>query len=327
MRFSVIIPVYNSKEYLDECLNSVINQSCSDFEIIIVDDGSTDGTGAFCDNYAERDNRIKVIHKENGGASSARNVGLDNSKGEYIIFLDSDDYWSDRNALKEIDKTIYDKDADIVVFGCTDFNQVTGEKKVSRNNYDIELLDIGSMEKSLDYFLSNRLLPGGPTVFAFKNEIVKNKSIKFKTDIQDEDYDFVLSVFLNANSIYAINNPFYMYRKGRSDSVTGLSDIRMVYGIDYTIEKWFGFCNNYENNIIKKDILNYLAYIYCTGLVIIGRMNKQDREEATEIMNKNRYILDYAFWRRPKTIRILLKLVKIDKLSVIVSKYYDLIHI
>ena len=92
---SVIIPVYNVEKYLPKCLDSVINQTYKNLEIILVDDGSPDNSGKICDEYAEKDSRIKVIHKENGGVSSARNVGIKQAKGQYLLFVDSDDYIKD----------------------------------------------------------------------------------------------------------------------------------------------------------------------------------------------------------------------------------------
>ena len=89
---SIIVPVYNVEKYLKRCIDSILNQSFTDFELILVDDGSTDNSGEIIDEYAIKDERIKVIHKENGGLSSARNVGIEYSKGNYIAFVDSDDY-------------------------------------------------------------------------------------------------------------------------------------------------------------------------------------------------------------------------------------------
>ena len=91
-KISVIVPVYNVEKYLDNCINSIVNQTYDNLEILLVDDGSKDNSGSLCDEWALRDNRIKVIHKQNGGASSARNAGLDAATGEYIGFVDADDY-------------------------------------------------------------------------------------------------------------------------------------------------------------------------------------------------------------------------------------------
>ena len=92
-KVSVIIPVYNVEQYLNRCIDSVLNQTYKDFEIILVDDGSTDKSGEICDVYAEKDSRITVIHKENGGLSDARNFGIDAARGDFLTFLDSDDYF------------------------------------------------------------------------------------------------------------------------------------------------------------------------------------------------------------------------------------------
>ena len=89
---SVIVPIYNSEKYLKRCVDSILSQTFSDFELLLVDDGSTDGSGSICDEYSVKDSRVRVFHKENGGVSSARNLGLDNARGEWITFVDSDDY-------------------------------------------------------------------------------------------------------------------------------------------------------------------------------------------------------------------------------------------
>ena len=89
---SIIVPVYNVALYLNRCVDSILNQTYSDFELLLIDDGSTDISGVICDEYAVSDNRVKVIHKDNGGVSSARNVGINNSQGKYIMFCDSDDF-------------------------------------------------------------------------------------------------------------------------------------------------------------------------------------------------------------------------------------------
>lgn len=90
-QISIIVPVYNAGRFLDKCVTSILSQSFSDFELLLVDDGSKDDSGVLCDLYAQKDARVKVFHKENGGVSSARNLGLDNAKGEWIAFVDSDD--------------------------------------------------------------------------------------------------------------------------------------------------------------------------------------------------------------------------------------------
>ena len=114
--FSIVIPVYNIEKYIEKCVTSVQEQSYINFEIVLVDDGSTDSSGNICDDLAKKDKRIRVIHKKNGGLSEARNTGIDFSKGEYVIFLDGDDWWRDNNALSDLNKIIQEDTVDIVQF-------------------------------------------------------------------------------------------------------------------------------------------------------------------------------------------------------------------
>ena len=117
MLFSVLIPVYNTSKYLDECINSVLSQTEKDFEIVLLNDGSTDNSGDICDSYAEKyPDFIRVIHKENEGLMMTRRRGFKEAKGDYFICLDSDDYLRDNNALLKIKKMIVEKGCDLVVY-------------------------------------------------------------------------------------------------------------------------------------------------------------------------------------------------------------------
>ena len=116
MLVSVIIPVYNVERYLDRCLASVVDQTYRELEILVVDDGSTDGSGALCDRWAERDSRIRVIHKSNGGLSDARNAALDVMTGSYVLMLDSDD-WLQTDAIECLYQLLEKEQADIAVGG------------------------------------------------------------------------------------------------------------------------------------------------------------------------------------------------------------------
>ena len=115
MFFSVVVPVYNVKNYLAQCVNSVLRQSFEDFELILVDDGSKDGSGALCDAYARDDARVKVLHKENGGQSTARNAGIRAASGQYAVFLDSDDFIDSPDFFAELHDALKEG-ADVAVF-------------------------------------------------------------------------------------------------------------------------------------------------------------------------------------------------------------------
>lgn len=125
VRFSVLVPVYNVAAYLRECIDSVLRQSCGDFELLLVDDGSTDESGAICDEYRAKDSRIRVFHKENGGLISARRYAIARMEGEYCVFLDSDD-WLETEALAKLESAIRRSGADCLIYGiCKDLPNST----------------------------------------------------------------------------------------------------------------------------------------------------------------------------------------------------------
>ena len=326
-RFSIIVPVYNVQDYLGQCVDSVLSQDFSDFELILVDDGSTDNSPALCDAYAKADTRVKVIHKKNGGASDARNQGLDRAQGEYIVFLDSDDFWNRKDALDLIHRVVEKNTPDIVMFGCTDWNMQNHKTIISRTDYDQSFFVKKEMWKTLHYLLSQKKLPGGPYLFFVKRQIIEDHKIRFQVGIQDEDYDYVLSVFLQAQDVFAVNDPFYTYRKGRSDAVTSSYSIKMIYGIEYTINKWLPICEKIDDPIVKKDLLNYIAFIYSTGFVVLGRIKKDEKKEAISIMQKYTDVLQYAYWRKQRITKIAVKVLGIRLFSFLASVYFRMTHI
>ena len=173
---SVIIPVYKVEKYLNRCVDSVLNQSFKDIEVILVDDGSPDNCPQICDEYALKDNRVKVIHKENGGSSDARNYGISSAIGKYLMFLDSDDYWNGDCCLESIVKSLKEKPSDILIYGVGKI-EYEGNKKdiLIENNYNINLIRHGNKSDILNYLFKENKFPGAAwTVVVRKSFILKN---------------------------------------------------------------------------------------------------------------------------------------------------------
>ena len=132
---SVIVPVYNVAEYLCQCIDSLINFDCDFYEIILVDDGSTDNSGLICDEYVKKYPFIKVIHKQNEGLGYARNTGIQNAVGDYVLFIDSDDFWANSEFLFEIRNVINELNPDLIVYKNIFFDNETQEFKNNLKNY------------------------------------------------------------------------------------------------------------------------------------------------------------------------------------------------
>ncbi len=205
IKISVIVPIYKVERYLRQCIDSIINQTYSNLEIILVDDGSPDNCGIICDEYAKIDKRIKVIHKENGGLSSARNAGLDIATGEYIGFVDSDDY-IDKTMYEELINSIkkYDSDISTGMF----FNKYRFFRKNSKG-FDKELVFKGK-DKFINTKVGYKCIYFNVWSKLYKREIFDN--IRFPEGMCFEDSYIIYEILDKAESISYVPKYLYYYR-------------------------------------------------------------------------------------------------------------------
>ena len=202
---SIIIPVYNVEKYLAKCIDSILSQTFTDWELILIDDGSVDQSGKICDEYACKDNRIKVTHKKNEGVSKARNTGITLAKGEYICFIDSDD-WIDVNYLQNF--KIQEQQCDFYFSGALydTYDKVYSYKKYvkkyCKNRNEIR-----------DQFFKQDLLSNGyPWGKLYKTQIIKDNKLRFNENLTiNEDHIFVFQYFSYINTLYITNTAGYHY--------------------------------------------------------------------------------------------------------------------
>lgn len=207
-KISVIVPVYNVEQYLPRCIDSILAQTFTDFELLLIDDGSKDKSGAICDAYARKDPRIRVFHKPNGGVSSARNMGLDNAKGEWIAFVDSDD-WVNEDFLANFVEI--DSGEDLLSQGfCSPNWHNEAEGKIVSSPTRI-VTENQIFDYLLDSFKSEQL--GYVWCKAFKKDIIRDKHIRFNLDYHlREDLAFVCQYCSYIISISNTEKAAYMYR-------------------------------------------------------------------------------------------------------------------
>lgn len=230
MRFSVIIPVYNRENDVVKCLESVINQTYKDFEIIAVDDGSTDNSGKILDEYAKKYDFIKVIHNSNGGAGRSRNVGIENAQGEYLLFLDDDDEWKD-NLLEKVN-AFYG--CDVVVFGnYTVYTKKTFQTRLVGEDKKLSLTDAVEIME-----LSGSFNPVWNK--AYKREIVKPW---FSNTNSCEDLIFNCEVFKHVKSVSLLKDALYVYNRKQDVSLANAYDARLEENIALAHEKRYDFYN------------------------------------------------------------------------------------
>lgn len=204
---SIIVPVYNAKDSLSQCIESILCQSFTNFELILIDDGSTDESKNICDNYALKDTRIVTFHKLNGGVSSARNKGLDLAQGVFITFIDSDDYVCE----SFIESLLVSEDADFIIGGYISI-EAKGEKAPFSFgfNYLVDALSIGSfLQKNLSSFILRV-----PWAKLFKRKMIEKFNIRFDEHLYfGEDTIFIQTYLLHVESIICVKDTYYMYNR------------------------------------------------------------------------------------------------------------------
>lgn len=255
MRFSIIVPVYNVEDYLDTCLKSILAQSFTDYEVIVVNDGSTDSSKKICEYYTHKYSHIKLIDKINGGLSDARNYGIDNAQGEYLIFLDSDDFWNYDLALEEINKIInQNKELDLIIFGHTQFDD--GEVNIKETVFPTLQIKSGEFEADLDYLIEKKIYKAAAWHKVVKKSILVNNQIYFPINKIHEDAVFLSSLVLRLDNIYFSDKKIYNYRYNMNGSLLSASSKNVQKNINS-----YKFIINYFYNEIRNNNFYSISYV------------------------------------------------------------------
>lgn len=278
---TVVVPVYNVEKYLDRCIDSIVNQTYKNLEIILVDDGSPDGCPQMCDDWAEKDNRIKVIHKQNAGAGMARNTGIENSCGDYILFVDSDDY-IDLLTIEKCILSIEKTQSDVVMFGrytvysdgtTKETPVVTVEYYFTDNQVTDDILPgLLVHEKGIGISSCNKM---------FNLQLIKDNNIKYKSEreILSEDAIFHLELFQFVKSVTIIPEYFYYYfQNEKSFSKTYRKDLQELNNkfLEYCIR----ICEKYGNNNLLTDYVRARYHIYAlAGMKQVVACDFSDKEK------------------------------------------------
>lgn len=295
MLFSIIIPMYNAESTLDRCLSSIFNQSFQDFQILVVDDGSTDKSLTAANKYKQQDGRVCVISTAHAGAGAARNAGLAHASGEYVIFVDADDYWIKDDLLLNLQSRIGNHPTDVLMFQMvkvTDDGTVLKrytKPKFDHDNMVLELKDI-----------YQDLVKDGQALASSCNKCVRRallseNAVLFREDVLGEDIDWVLQLFSNVHTIYLLNLYAYAYTQhkypSRSNGKNAPNDLVTI------VDDW-------SHRLMQGGIsharavagLTAFEYGICMGNDHLLSVDKK------EVMRKNEYLLKYGLDRKTKLI-------------------------
>ena len=301
--FSFIIPCYNVEKYLAECVDSILAQSVADFEVILVNDGSKDNTGAICDAYAAKDPRVKVIHKENGGQSSARNMGTAVAKGDYIIYIDSDDFIMDRDFLK---KMAENADSDIIFYKHKKFDDES--KAFSPCTYSFAGLGEGDYYDTLKAMIAADAFYGMAWNKCIKASVIRDNNIRFDESLSCEDMDWIYYVILGSSSVKLVDEPFIAYRQ-RANSVTSAPKLKTLKDFVFILEKWYAKAESGDCTEMQKQImLSSLAKYYSNVLITYTRVADKAKREYAKRLKALSALLPFGLSKRPRLVAKIYKI-------------------
>lgn len=292
-KLSIIVPVYNVEKYIKRCINSILDQCFENFELLLIDDGSTDNSGKICDEYAKKDKRIVCVHQENSGVSAARNKGLDIAKGDYIGFVDSDDYIH-KDMYKELIYYLEENDADVSICSMT---FVFGNYNKSEENIGNIKVFYGRKACHENLLLNNFGLYVCNKIF--KRDLCEQFRFDIKMKVAEDAY-FNYLVLKNANRIVKINKGLYFYVQQREGSVTsnGFTDCR-VQVLDYYKLVYEDIEN--EENMIDCWFAGYMQQGVFVLLSLIFQTYKS--EKNAKKLNEYSLLIDEVIANRSRIIK------------------------
>ena len=291
---SFIVPVYNVEKYLRECVDSIFNQLTDACEIILVDDGSPDSSGAICDGYADKDSRVKVVHQKNGGLAAARNTGLDCAQGEYIAFVDSDDYLDGR-CIANILNWISLGGADICFMRAMKVFP-DGKQQLLDDEMNAAMLK-RSKESVLKYLSERSKYPGSPCTKIFKRSLVEKNNLRFPDDRRvSEDLGFVLQCILKAESYDSLPIDYYYYRQAREGSITNIVTYKSFLGLKSFVEESADYLtkNKTPKGDIERYAMSFVAYEFSIMIWQYSRIGDDYKDVAIRILNEYSWVLSYG---------------------------------
>ena len=322
MRFSVIIPVYKVEQYISKCVESVLSQDFEDYEIILVDDGSPDNCPIICDRYAEKYSHVRVIHKENGGLSDARNAGIKASNGEYLLFIDSDDYWDREDVLSIINnKLIETAEPDVLMFQGKKYYSKS-KKTIIDTPFNVRYINGHSKDEVIKHVITTQSYSMSACSKASKRSSIVDNEVFFQKGLIGEDLDWFLNLITSVDSIKASDLCCYVYRI-REGSISNSSGIKSLNHQLYIINKWHKLLNSrLHNNSYKKYYLGILAYAYMVSLLHYSLLDANSKKQVYKKMKKEKPILHYAVNRKSKLAALAVDLLGIDVSASLVGYYY-----
>ena len=320
--FSIIVPVFKVEQYLEKCVESVLEQVFTDFELLLVDDGSPDRCPVMCDELAMKDKRIRVIHKKNGGLSSARNAALRVAKGRYISFLDADDFWLNKFVLQSIYSAICERNAEIVVLKGINYYQSSNTFSDKYNTFLLDELEPDNYELNLYKLISASAYRANAWNKVFLRELTERQNLFFTEKVVAEDIDWAARLCLCAKSITILNDPVYGYRMGRPGSITSSLTIKNLIDTKENILRCLSYTKDRElSDLFQKSYYSYVAYRYVIWMAESSLVKDRRKRKLIKEMKSYVWLLNYDGIERVRKARLAYRILGFQGASMLLGIY------
>ena len=312
-KVSFILPIYKVEDFLPKCVDSILCQTYKDFEILLVNDGSPDNCGYLCDEYAQKDSRVKAIHKVNGGLSDARNVGLSAAIGDYIIFVDSDDFWVGNDSLaKLMDVVAHNSQCDFISFNCFYFYSETNSysKWISYNS----ALNVPTdKDSAIKLLVQSGTLPMSAWLKVISRRYLLSNQISFIKGIHAEDIPWFIDLLDGSSKCMFVNQYIYAYRQDREGSITHSGGEKSFNNLFSILKNELAKIDSRSFSLDAKDALrSFLAYEYCILLAMLGSLDKSIQKEKRKELYDYKWLLKYTMNPKVKKVALVNKLFGIS---------------
>ena len=318
MKISFLIPVYNTAPHLVQCIQSLLGQTQPPEEIVLVDDGSTDGSGQLCDSLSQRFTSIKVIHQANGGLSTARNRALQEATGDYVAFLDSDDCWLVSEALDSLRQQLKKSQPDLLLFKRVD---IYPHKRTEGRDYDAAFIRSHTGGEVFDYLIRNSQFQMSACFQLVRRQLLVEHQIQFPVGIVSEDLFWSLSLWQHIQKVDVANIPLYGYQH-REGSITSNYTLHHVKSCDYIFTEWKQRCGADCRN--ADIILRYLSDQWVSSAYHWGQLPKSDRTHAASMLGRHSDLLQHANSRKARITHLLYRLSGCRMTLTLCSLYWKL---
>lgn len=319
MKVSVVIPVYNVERYLERCVQSVQRQTYQDVEIILVDDGSPDNSGLLCDQLAEKDPRIRVIHQENQGLSGARNTGIRQAQGDFLIFMDSDDEWLLDDGLDALARQC-DEKTDMVAFKMVHiWNQ---SRREYMSDYDVQKISsLANAQSVFAHLVRSQQLRVSACAVIVRRSVLTENELFFISGLISEDVFWTLQVWQHIQTVKVVNLNFYGYCH-RGESITTSPSIRVARCYDTIFTHWKEQCKN--GCINAEAIQEFMSGLWVNRGYTYYKLPNTDKPEALGILKRHKELLNHAATAKTRRVAKMVNVLGVRGTVVVLGWYWQL---